>query len=66
MHAWLQDLPRAERKQLPGQQRRPALLIPIGRPLEEGLRIECEVGQSSAGSPEMRAGLEAFRNRPRG
>lgn len=37
-----------------------AALRGFGRPLEEGLRIECEVGQSALGSVDMREGASAF------
>jgi len=37
-----------------------AALRGFGRPLEEGLRIECEVGQSTIGSPDTVEGPAAF------
>lgn len=36
-----------------------------GLPLEEGLRVECQLGMTQVDSPETRAGLERFRSRPR-
>ena len=32
----------------------------FGRPLEEGLRIECEVGQTALSSPDTIEGAMAF------